>query len=95
MLKQLTRETLGAHADGVADDTAAMLAAPDKVQQTANQGIVLVPSGRYRIRYRITHTIYLCVARGADYRVWADPSGVLAGRQHSGVRQRSCLHVLL
>jgi hypothetical protein len=36
MLKQLPREELGAHADGVADDTARMLASPFKVQQTAN-----------------------------------------------------------
>jgi len=42
-------ETLGARGDGAADDTAAIQAAIDRVQETAGQGIVFVPEGRYRI----------------------------------------------
>jgi hypothetical protein len=39
----------GAKGDGVADDTDAIQAALDKVQQTSRLGIVLVPEGRYRL----------------------------------------------
>lgn len=35
--------------DGVADDTAALQAAIDRVQETTGEGIVFVPSGRYRV----------------------------------------------
>ena len=42
-------ETLGARGDGVADDTAAIQAAINRVQETVGQGIVFVPEGRYRI----------------------------------------------
>jgi hypothetical protein len=42
-------DALGARGDGVADDTAALQAAIDRVQETARQGIVFVPPGRYRI----------------------------------------------
>ncbi len=38
-----------AQADGVADDTAALQIAIDQVQETTNEGIVFLPSGRYRI----------------------------------------------
>ncbi len=38
-----------ARGDGVADDTAALQAAIDRVQATARRGIVFVPSGRYRL----------------------------------------------
>ena len=38
-----------AKGDGKADDTAAIQAAIDKVQETARLGIVLVPEGRYRL----------------------------------------------
>ena len=51
----LTPEQFSVHGDGVADDTAALQQAIDKVQETTNQGIVFVPSGRYRI----TRTIYI------------------------------------
>jgi hypothetical protein len=47
--------TFGAIADGRADDTAAIQAAIDHVQETTGEGIVFVADGRYRI----THTIYL------------------------------------
>jgi sugar lactone lactonase YvrE len=46
---------LKAPSDGVADASAALQAAINKVQETANEGIVFVPSGRYRI----TRTIYV------------------------------------
>ncbi|MGC8548104.1 MAG: glycosyl hydrolase family 28-related protein [Acidobacteriaceae bacterium] len=46
---------LKAPSDGVADASAALQAAINKVQATANEGIVFVPSGRYRI----TRTIYV------------------------------------
>lgn len=36
-------------ADGIADDTAALQAAIDRVQATTRRGIVYVPSGRYRL----------------------------------------------
>lgn len=51
----LTSAEFSAHADGQADDSAAIQAAIDKVQQTYGEGIVFVPEGRYRI----THTIYV------------------------------------
>ena len=41
--------------DGVADDSAALQQAIDKVQESTNQGILFVPSGRYRV----TKTIYI------------------------------------
>jgi hypothetical protein len=45
----------GAVADGKADDTAAIQAAIDRVQETTGQGIVFVAQGRYRM----THTVEL------------------------------------
>jgi Pectate lyase superfamily protein/SMP-30/Gluconolactonase/LRE-like region len=45
----------GAAADGRADDTAAIQAAIDRVQETTEQGIVFVAEGRYRI----SRTIHL------------------------------------
>ena len=44
-----------AKGDGIADDTAALQKAIDKVADTTHQGIVFVPAGRYRI----THTLYV------------------------------------
>jgi hypothetical protein len=41
--------------DGVSDDTAALQAAIDRVQETTKEGIVFVPSGRYRL----TATVYV------------------------------------
>jgi hypothetical protein len=45
----------GAKGDGVADDTAALQKAIDKVADTTHQGIVFIPSGNYRL----THTLYI------------------------------------
>jgi sugar lactone lactonase YvrE len=47
--KAVHLDTMGALGDGVADDTAAIQAAVDRVQETAGQGIVFVPPGRYRL----------------------------------------------
>jgi hypothetical protein len=47
--------SFGAAADGKRDDTAAIQAAIDRVQETTEQGIVFVAEGRYRI----SRTIYL------------------------------------
>ena len=43
------------HGDGVADDSAAIQAAIDKAAVSLWEGIVFVPSGRYRL----THTLYV------------------------------------
>jgi len=51
----LTSAEFSIHADGQADDSPAIQAAIDKVQQTYGEGIVFIPEGRYRI----THTIYV------------------------------------
>lgn len=51
----LTAQEFGAHADGAADDTAAIQAAIDKAEGGVREGLVFVPSGRYRI----TRTVYL------------------------------------
>jgi sugar lactone lactonase YvrE len=44
-----------AQGNGVTDDTDALQRAINKVQETTNQGIVFIPSGRYRV----TRTIYV------------------------------------
>jgi Pectate lyase superfamily protein/SMP-30/Gluconolactonase/LRE-like region len=51
----LTAQEFGAHGDGIGDDTASIQAAIDKAGGSAREGIVFVPSGRYRT----THTLYL------------------------------------
>ena len=51
----LTADKFPVHGDGVTDDSDALQQAIDKVQETTNQGIVFVPSGRYRV----TRTIYI------------------------------------
>ncbi|MBS1874532.1 MAG: SMP-30/gluconolactonase/LRE family protein [Acidobacteria bacterium] len=51
----LTREEFGVRADGLADDTAGIQKAIDRVQETTRQGVVFVPEGRYRI----TKTVYV------------------------------------
>ena len=51
----LSREQFGARADGTADDTAAIQAAIDKAEGGAHEGILFIPSGRYRL----THTVYI------------------------------------
>ena len=50
-----TRSEFPVHADGRADDTAAIQAAIDRVQETTGEGILFIPEGRYRI----THTVYV------------------------------------
>jgi len=51
----LTREEFSVHADGQADDSAALQAAIDKVQQRGGEGILFIPEGRYRL----TQTVYV------------------------------------
>jgi hypothetical protein len=51
----LTNDAFAVKGDGAADDTAAVQAAIDKVQETTGEGIVFVPSGRYRL----TNTVYV------------------------------------
>jgi sugar lactone lactonase YvrE len=51
----LTAESFGAHGDGSADDSGAIQTAIDKAEDQAHEGIVFVPSGRYRL----TRTIYI------------------------------------
>ena len=51
----LTADRFAARGDGIADDTAALQAAIDKVQETNGEGIVFIPQGRYRI----TRTVYV------------------------------------
>ena len=50
----LTAENFGVRGDGVADDTAAIQKAIDKAVESASQGIVFLPEGRYRIGKTIT-----------------------------------------
>jgi len=45
----LTRADFGAIGDGVADDTAALQAAINRVEERTRYGIVLIPSGTYRL----------------------------------------------
>ena len=51
----LTREQFSFRGDGLADDTIAIQQAINRVQETQGQGIVFVPTGRYRL----TKTIYI------------------------------------
>lgn len=51
----LTAANFPVQGDGVADDSAAIQQAIDKVEATTKQGIVFIPSGRYRI----SRTIYI------------------------------------
>src|SRR5882762_8403733 len=51
----LTSDKLRVKADGQADDTAGLQQAINQVQETTTQGIVFIPSGRYRL----TETIYI------------------------------------
>jgi len=51
----LTHDHFPVTGDGVADDSPALQQAIDKVQERTNQGILFIPSGRYRI----TKTIYV------------------------------------
>jgi sugar lactone lactonase YvrE len=51
----LTRDNFPVHADGVTDDSEAIQAAIDKVEDAHGEGILFVPEGKYRI----TRTIYV------------------------------------
>jgi len=51
----LTPDKFPVQGDGVADDSDALQQAIDKVQETTNQGILFLPSGRYRL----TRTVYI------------------------------------
>ncbi len=51
----LTPDRFAVKADGIADDSEALQQAINKVQETTNQGILFIPSGRYRL----TRTIYI------------------------------------
>src|SRR6267378_7795384 len=51
----LTREQFPFRGDGIADDTDSIHQAINRVQETQGQGMVFVPSGRYRL----TKTIYV------------------------------------
>src|SRR5713226_1834398 len=51
----LTPENFSVHADGITDDTEALQSAINKAQETTGEGIVFVPSGRYRL----TTTVYV------------------------------------
>ncbi len=53
--KAVYADSLGARGDGVADDTASLQRAIDRVQETSGHGIVFVPPGRYRL----TGTLYV------------------------------------
>ena len=45
----LTPDQFSVHADGTADDSAVIQQAIDRVQETTGQGILFIPSGRYRL----------------------------------------------
>jgi len=51
----LTPDKFPVQGDGVADDSDALQQAIDRVQETTNQGILFLPSGRYRL----TRTVYI------------------------------------
>jgi sugar lactone lactonase YvrE len=51
----LTQDQFPVRGDGKADDSAAVQAAIDKVQETTGEGILFIPEGRYRL----TRTIYV------------------------------------
>ena len=51
----LTADNFLVKGDGIADDSAVLQQAINKVRETTNQGILFVPAGRYRL----TKTIYI------------------------------------
>ena len=51
----LTQDRFSVRGDGIADDSAAIQAAIDKVQETTGEGILFIPEGRYRV----TRTIFV------------------------------------
>lgn len=72
----------GAKGDGVADDTAALQAAIDKVADTTHQGILFIPQGHYRI----TRTLF--VWPGVRVIGWGEHRPVLVlGANTSGYQE--------
>lgn len=51
----LSLSETGARGDGIADDSAAIQAAIDRAEEDSREGIVFIPSGRYRL----TRTVYV------------------------------------
>src|SRR5580698_397661 len=51
----LSPRDFSVHADGIADDTDAIQQAIDKEQETNSEGVVFIPSGKYRL----TKTIHI------------------------------------
>ena len=51
----LTADQFGSHGDGKNDDSPAVQAAIDKAESNAHEGIVFIPSGRYRL----SRTVYV------------------------------------
>src|ERR1700677_3273555 len=51
----MSPDNFPAKGDGIADDSAVLQQAINKVRETTNQGILFVPTGRYRL----TRTIYI------------------------------------
>jgi hypothetical protein len=51
----LTSADFPVKGDGIADDSAALQQAIDRVQEKTNQGLLFIPAGRYRI----SRTIYI------------------------------------
>jgi hypothetical protein len=51
----LTQENFAVKGDGIADDSAVLQQAINQIQENTNQGILFVPTGRYRL----TRTIYV------------------------------------
>ncbi len=49
----LSAPEFGAHGDGKADESAAIQSAIDKAEGHAREGIVFVPSGRYRLMHTV------------------------------------------
>ena len=45
----VTKDNFPVQADGMADDSAVLQQAIDRVQETTRRGIVFIPEGRYRL----------------------------------------------
>jgi Pectate lyase superfamily protein len=70
----LTPDDFPVHADGQSDDSEAVQAAINKVQETTGEGILFVPEGQYRI----TRTIYVwprirVIGYGAQHPIFVLP----------------------
>jgi sugar lactone lactonase YvrE len=81
----LTQDRFPVRGDGAADDSAAIQAALDKVQETTGEGILFIPEGRYRI----TRTIYVwpgvrLIGYGAQRPVFVLASGTPGFQQGMG-----------